>query len=145
MFHRSSSFSDAVFAEEHKGCRGVVVGGARAESIGALERRVACREKSVCGRKPGVITVLAVSLLKRHFDLTFLADFYTHLHRWNPLCAGRWKCIQVAESHELFMYQKATGIHLAAYAAHAREVHLQEVEIGPMQKLALAVVLNWAA
>jgi hypothetical protein len=43
------------------GRRGVVVGGARAGHVWALERRVACREKSAWGRKPGVITVLADS------------------------------------------------------------------------------------
>jgi hypothetical protein len=37
----------------------------------------------------------------------------------------------VAESHERFTYQKAAGIHLAAYSAHAREVRLQKGEIGP--------------
>jgi hypothetical protein len=51
-FHRSSSFSDAVVAEEHKGRRRVVVGGARAGRIRALEERGACREKSAWGRKP---------------------------------------------------------------------------------------------
>jgi hypothetical protein len=29
------------------------------------------------------------------------------------------------------MNKKAAGMHLAAYAAHAREVRLQQVEIGP--------------
>jgi hypothetical protein len=37
----------------------------------------------------------------------------------------------LAESHKRFIYQKAAGIHLAAYAAHVREVRLQQVEIGP--------------
>jgi hypothetical protein len=43
------------------------------------------------------------------------------------------------------MYQKAAGIHMAAYVANARKVRLQQVEIGPGEELALAVVLNWAA
>jgi hypothetical protein len=81
-FHRVSSFSDAVVAEEHKGQRGVAVGGARAGHVRALERRVARREKPAWGRNPGVITVQADSPLNRHFDYwrTFI-----HLNRWNSL------------------------------------------------------------
>jgi hypothetical protein len=30
------------------------------------------------------------------------------------------------------MYKKAAGIHLASYAAHTREVRLQQGEIGPV-------------
>jgi hypothetical protein len=84
-----------------------------------------------------VITVLADSPLKTHFYLIFWRSF-THFHRLNPLCAGRWKCvqekksIQVAENHERLAYQKAAGIYLAAYAAHAREVRLPQGEIGPL-------------
>jgi hypothetical protein len=37
----------------------------------------------------------------------------------------------MAESHERLMHQKAAGIHLAAYAAHAREIRLQQGKIGP--------------
>jgi hypothetical protein len=36
----------------------------------------------------------------------------------------------VAESHERLTYQKAAGIYLAEYAAHAREVRQQQVENG---------------
>jgi hypothetical protein len=37
----------------------------------------------------------------------------------------------VAESHERLTNQQAAGIHLDAYAAHAREAGLQQGEIGP--------------
>jgi hypothetical protein len=37
----------------------------------------------------------------------------------------------VADIRERLTYQKAAVIHLVAYAAHAREVRLQQSEIGP--------------
>jgi hypothetical protein len=51
----------------------------------------------------------------------------------------------VAKSHKRFTYQKAAGVNLAACAAHARRFVYRKVKSGLVQKLALAVVLNWAA
>jgi hypothetical protein len=36
------------------------------------------------------------------------------------------------------MYQKAAGMHLAGYAAHAQEVRLQQGEIGPCAKTGIS-------
>jgi hypothetical protein len=49
-------------------------------TFGLLSGEWRVGKKSAWGRKPGVITVVADSPLKRHFDLIFWRTF-THLHR----------------------------------------------------------------
>jgi hypothetical protein len=55
--------------------------------VRALEGRVACREKSAWDRKTGGDNGTGRQLVKKALRLDFWRTL-THLHRWNPLCAG---------------------------------------------------------
>jgi hypothetical protein len=108
----------------------------------ALEGRVACREKPAWGRKPGVIAVLADNPLKSTSTIGGLLPTCTDAVHFEQDGGHVFKWLRAMSSSRIKRHLVYIWLHMLLMPRRFVDSRLKS---GLEQKLALAVVLYWAA